>query len=91
LGMDIDQACKKKVLQFVDAVEIKNGRVTDAENEIASQVAIRLGLVGTAGSDAHDIGSLGTWITIFENKIESEEDLIRELRGGRFVTSSQKK
>ena len=85
LGMTLDQAGKKKVLQFVDAVEIKNGRVTEKENEVAGKVAERLGLPGTAGSDAHEIGALGTWVTVFENDIRTESDLLRALKSGNFT------
>ncbi len=91
LGMTLDQACKKKVLQFVDAVEIKNGRVTEKENEIAGQVAERLGLPGPAGSDAHEIGTLGTWATVFENDIGTESDLLRALKNGNFTVGSARK
>ncbi|OGP49091.1 MAG: hypothetical protein A2Y79_01755 [Deltaproteobacteria bacterium RBG_13_43_22] len=88
LGMTLDQACKKKILQFVDSIEIRNGRVTEKENEVAGNVAEKLGLRGTAGSDAHEIGALGTWVTIFEKDIETETDLLRELKSGRFTIGS---
>ena len=88
LGLTLDQACKKKSLQFVDAVEIRNGRVTEKENEVAGNVAERLGLLGTAGSDAHEIGALGTWVTIFEKDIDTEADLLRELKAGHFKIGS---
>jgi len=86
LGMTLDQACKKKILQFVDAVEIRNGRVTEKENEVAREVAEKLGLKGTAGSDAHEIVALGTWVTIFEKDFITEEDLLQELKTGKFTT-----
>lgn len=88
LGMTLDQACKKKIFQFVDAVEIRNGRVTEKENEVAGKVAERLGLKGTAGSDAHEIVALGTWVTIFEKDIVTEADLLQELKAGKFTTGS---
>ena len=84
LGMTLDQASKKKSLQFVDAIEIRNGRVTEKENELAGNVAEKLGLLATAGSDAHEIGALGTWVTAFEKDLDSEADLLRELKAGRF-------
>ena len=88
LGMTLEQACKKKLLQYVDAIEIRNGRVTEKENDVAGKVAERLGLPGTAGSDAHEIGTLGTWVTIFEKNIDTEADLVRELKGGNFTAGS---
>jgi predicted metal-dependent phosphoesterase TrpH len=88
LGLTLDQACKKRILQFVDAIEIRNSRVTEKENEVATQVCERLGLRGTAGSDAHHLDALGTWVTVFEKAIETEADLIRELRAGKFTFGS---
>jgi predicted metal-dependent phosphoesterase TrpH len=88
LGMTLDQACKKKLLQYVDAIEIRNGRVTEKENEVAGNVAEKLGLRGTAGSDAHEIGVLGTWVTDFKKDIVSEADLLRELKAGNFTVGS---
>lgn len=88
LGLTLDQASKKKSLQYVNAIEIRNGRVTEKENELAGNVAERLGLPGTAGSDAHEIGALGTWVTIFEKDIDTEADLLRELKAGNFTVGS---
>ena len=51
-------------------------------------MAERLGLLGTAGSDAHEIGALGTWVTIFEKDIDTEADLLRELKAGNFTVGS---
>ncbi|MEW6184221.1 MAG: PHP domain-containing protein [Thermodesulfobacteriota bacterium] len=85
LGLSVEQACKKKSLQFVDAIEIRNGRVTEKENELAGSVAEKLGLRATAGSDAHEIGALGTWVTVFEKDIETEADLLKELKAGHYT------
>ena len=88
LDMSIEQACKKKVIQYVDAVEVRNGKVSDQENEMAFKVAERLNISGTAGSDAHRKEDLGTWVTIFERDLQNEADLITELRAGRFTIGS---
>jgi len=88
LGLTLDQACKKKSLQYVNAVEIRNGRVTEKENEVAGNVAERLGLPGTAGSDAHELGGLGTWVTVFEKNIDTEADLLRELKAGHYTVGT---
>jgi predicted metal-dependent phosphoesterase TrpH len=85
LDMSIEQASKKKILQFVDAVEVKNGRVTDQENDVALNVSKRLDLLATAGSDAHELDALGTWIVDFKTDIQSENDLVSELRKGQYT------
>jgi hypothetical protein len=56
---------------------------------MAAKVATRLGLPGTAGSDAHRVDEVGKWTTDFEREIENEQELIEELRAGRFTTVSQ--
>lgn len=86
LEMSLDQACRKKVLKYVDAIEIGNGKVSEQENEMARRVSERLGMTGTVGSDAHRIEELGTWLTVFDREIGDEGDLVRELRARRFET-----
>ncbi|MFA6224582.1 MAG: PHP-associated domain-containing protein, partial [Desulfomonilaceae bacterium] len=67
------------------AVEIRNGRVTEKENDVAEKVAEKLGLRATAGSDAHEISALGTWVTNFEKDIYTDEELLVELHSGNFI------
>ncbi len=82
--MTVEQACKRKVFDFVDAIEVRNGKVSDEGNDMAARVAARLGLPGTAGSDAHEVHEVGKWATDFEREIENEQQLVEELRAGRF-------
>jgi predicted metal-dependent phosphoesterase TrpH len=84
LQMTVEQAAKRKVLEFVDAVEIGNGKLSPDENDMARKVAEKLGLPGTGGSDAHRIDEIGTWITVFEKDIKDEDELLQELHAGRF-------
>ena len=87
LQMTVEQACKRKVFDFVDAIEIRNGSVSDQENEMAARVAVRLGLPGTGGSDAHQVDKVGKCTTEFEREIADEGQLLEELRAGRFRAS----
>ena len=87
LQMTVEQAAGRKVFDFVDALEIRNGKVSDQENEMAARVAARLDLPGTAGSDAHRLDEVGKWVTDFEREIENEQELIEELRAGRFAVA----
>lgn len=89
LQMTVEQASRRKVFDFVDAIEIRNGKVSDQENEMAERVAERLDLPGTAGSDAHRLDEVGKWVTDFERQIEDEQELIEELRAGRFTALNQ--
>ena len=89
LQMTVEQACKRKVFDFVDAIEIRNGKLSDEENEMAARVAERLGLPGTAGSDAHQVDEVGRWTTDFEREIADDAQLLEELRAGRFSVASR--
>ena len=51
---------------------------------MAARVASRIGLPGTAGSDAHRVDEVGKWVTDFERRVESDQELVEELRAGRF-------
>jgi predicted metal-dependent phosphoesterase TrpH len=84
LQMTVEQACNRKVLEFVDAVEIGNGKLSPDENDMAFKVAEKLGLPGTGGSDAHRVDEIATWVTVFEKEIEDENELMQELHAGRF-------
>jgi predicted metal-dependent phosphoesterase TrpH len=88
LQMSVDQASKKKALQFVDAIEIRNGKVTDNDNEMAEKVAEKLGMPGTGGSDAHVLDDLGRFITIFDNDIANEQELVEALRAGAYTVGT---
>ena len=89
LKMTVEQACTRKVFDFVDAIEIRNGKLSDQENDMAARVAARVGLPGTAGSDAHRLDEVGKWVTDFERPIENEQELVEELRAGRFTVVSE--
>ena len=85
LQMTVEQACKRKALEFVDAIEVGNGKLSPDENDMARKVAQKLGLPGTAGSDAHRVDEVGQWLTVFEKEIRNERELVQELHAGRFT------
>jgi predicted metal-dependent phosphoesterase TrpH len=43
-----------------------------------------LGLPGTGSSDAHKIFEVGSFVTLFESEVRTEEDFIREVRKGKI-------
>ncbi len=67
-----------------DAIEVLNGGCIERENVLAQEVARVLGRPGVAGSDAHMQAEVGRYATVFEKDLESEEDMLAELRAGRF-------
>lgn len=84
LQMDVHDAGKNPLFKFVDGMEVFSGRQTPKENNFSFQVCERLNLKGVGGSDAHSIKDIGKCVTVFENRIERQEDLIRELKAGTF-------
>ena len=85
LQMTVEHACKRKVLEFVDAVEVGNGKLSPDENDMARKVSEKLDLPGTGGSDAHRVDDVGKWLTVFEKEIQNELELVQELHAGRFT------
>lgn len=85
----LDDALHVPVLDVVDDIEVLNGGCNERENLLAVQVAQRVGMRGTAGSDAHSTHGLGRFVTVFERELENEVDLIAELKAGRFFPASR--
>lgn len=82
--MDVEAAAALPVFRWVDAVEVFNGTSLWAEVEFGCAVLERLGLPGVGGSDAHSPLSVGRCYTEFEREVASVEELVAELRAGRF-------
>jgi predicted metal-dependent phosphoesterase TrpH len=72
------------LFDLVDAIEVLNGGCIERENALAQEVAQVLGKPGVAGSDAHMPSEVGRYATVFEKELGSEEDMLGELRAGRF-------
>jgi predicted metal-dependent phosphoesterase TrpH len=83
-AMDVEEAAALPVLRWVDAVEVFNGTSPWPEVEFGCAVLERLGLPGVGGSDAHSPLSVGRCYTRFEREVASVEELVAELKGGRF-------
>jgi predicted metal-dependent phosphoesterase TrpH len=81
------QAARLPLFELVDAIEVLNGGNNERENLFALKVAQALGKPGIGGSDAHSDQGVGIYVTVFENSLETEEDLLRELKAGRFYAA----
>lgn len=84
LQMDMDNACNNPVFKFVDGMEVLSGKQTPKENDFSLKVCQRIDKRGVGGSDAHATKDIGKCVTVFENRIEGQSDLIKELKAGRF-------
>jgi predicted metal-dependent phosphoesterase TrpH len=82
--MALEQAAAHPAFRHVCALEAINGRASQDENLFSWQLCARLGLPAVAGSDAHEPGDIGTCATRFERLVAGVEDLVRELKAGRF-------
>ena len=80
----LERAAANAAFAHVTAIETHNGRGSDRENAFAAELAARLKLPGTAASDAHERKDIGRCATEFERKVTDLDDLITELRAGRF-------
>jgi len=89
LNTNVKNASRKRIFEYVDAIEIFNGKCTDNENQVALNVAKFLGLKGIAGSDAHEQGSIGRFTTDFFEPVKTDSDFLEQLHAGSFTISSQ--
>ena len=87
-GIDLETGCTFPVLTYVDAIEAFNGWAYRREWQFTLEVGMRLGLGRTGGSDAHKPLQTGVCYTIFERRIRNEQDLLTELKAGRFIPAN---
>ncbi len=80
----VERAARNHVFGMVDGVEVMNSRGLPEENEFSQEMARWFQLPGTGASDAHKLEDLGSFATEFERRITCLDDLIAELRAGRF-------
>jgi len=78
------------VFELVDAIEVLNYACTEKENQLAQEAARMLGKEGVAGSDAHTYTEVGRCVTIFQRAVGSEQELIEELRAGRYSLAQRR-
>ena len=75
---------QRSVFELVDIIETHNGRATEQHSRFSQQLSQRLGLKGTGGSDAHQLSDIPSCATVFERDISNVQELITELKAGRF-------
>ena len=87
-GEDVETSVERyshsPVFEFVDILETHNGRATERQNRFSQELCGRLNLKATGGSAAHQLSDIPSGATSFERHISSVEDLITELKAGRF-------
>ncbi len=78
------RASRNPAYQHCVALERINGRGTQKENAFSAALCDLMGMPGTAGTDSHARSDIGRCATYFERDIRTIEDLIEELKAGRF-------
>lgn len=85
LGLTPERAGERALFQWVDAIEVMNGKVTESENQLAASVAKSLRLPATGGSDAHEADETGHYATRFPATIRTETELLSALKNGHYT------
>ncbi|MFQ5472168.1 MAG: PHP-associated domain-containing protein [Dehalococcoidia bacterium] len=80
----MERATANPAYAHVSAMETFNGRGSERENAFAADLCKRLALRRVAASDSHELTDIGTCATEFSRQISTVEDLVSELRAGRF-------
>ena len=79
-----EQYGQKPFFRFINAIEVLSGKGTERQNQFSQELCRRLNLKGIGSSDAHQITDIPSYATHFERKIRNVEELITELKAGRF-------
>jgi len=79
-----ESVAERLIFRWVDELEVLNGASGTWERRLGWAVARCLQMKGTGGSDAHGVTAVGACYTSFEREIRSEEDLVKEIKAGRF-------
>jgi len=80
----LGRACEKSIYEVADAIEVLNGRASEKEIIFSREVGRILNLKGVGASDAHELKDIGSCATEFEREIRNLQDLVTELKAGRF-------
>lgn len=80
----VDKASANPLLAVADGVETFNGRGSKSQNDFSRDVCQALGMKATGASDAHATKDIARFATDFSKPIADVQDLIAELRSGRF-------
>jgi len=81
---ELEKALHRPVFQMVDAMEVYNGMAPDWELELCRAVCDELPIMGTGGSDAHNVRSVGTCVTLLDRAVTTEEEFVEEMKAGRY-------
>jgi len=84
LNETVEEYCKHPIFQYVDIIEVYNGRASAIQNKFSQELCRSLNLKGIGGSDAHSISDMPSFANIFEREVSNVRELITEIKAGRF-------
>ena len=90
LIVKVDKASRMAIFDWVDAIEIFNGRAPDWELKLSSVVCDNLPIPGMGGSDAHNTTSVGDCVTVFQNRVANEKEFLEEIKAGRYYAQHRR-
>jgi predicted metal-dependent phosphoesterase TrpH len=80
----VNRYSQRDFFDLIDIIETHNGRAKEHQSRFSQQLCQRLSLKGTGGSDAHRLSDIPSCATVFERDISNVQELITELKAGRF-------
>jgi hypothetical protein len=81
----LERASRNPAYRHCVALEALNGRGTVKENKFSTDLCEFMEMPGTAGTDSHSRTDIGRCATSFERDIRTLDELIEELKAGRFT------
>jgi len=76
---------KTDVVNFVpDALELKSKNIDPGNAKLIKTFAKELGVKTIVASDSHHVNDTGIHHLVLHNSVQTDEDLVRELRSGRY-------
>jgi len=90
LNMSLEDAIENPTFLHAHGLEICNSMATTEENDMARQVAEELGHLMVGGSDAHRPQAVGSCVTVFEDTIQTEKDLVSALFSRRYSVARRR-
>ena len=79
LGLGFDE----KIFNLpLDGIEVASCNLTDNEQRLASKLAVDLGILAVAGSDAHELKNTGKYATEFSGPVSNLAQLTDSLKQG---------
>jgi PHP-associated len=63
---------------------VANGGTAPVENQFALRVARVIGKQGIGASDCHSTNGVAYYVTVFDEKLRDQENMLEQLHAGRY-------